>query len=106
RVHAFTHLSHLYPSGSSVYTTFLFRLGPSPEESDHRWRRLKRAVSDAIVRHGGTISHQHGVGTDHKNHLVVEKGVLGIAAIQQIAQTFDPAGMMNPGKLVAHPSES
>lgn len=100
RVHAFTHLSHLYPQGSSIYTTFLFRLAADPEETYDRWHALKTAASYTIVAHGGTISHQHGVGVDHQPYLEAEKGALGIAAIKQLAATFDPAGMLNPGKLV------
>ncbi len=62
RVHAFSHLSHVYPSGSSLYTTYVFRLADDPDETLERWRRLKTAASGVIVAHGGTISHQHGVG--------------------------------------------
>ncbi len=100
RVHVFTHLSHLYPTGSNVYTTFIFRISPDPDETLERWQKLKSAVSEAIVAHGGTISHQHGVGTDHLPYLEPEKGQLGIEAIHSLLETFDPKGMMNPGKLV------
>ncbi len=100
RTHAFTHLSHVYPTGSSVYTTVLFRLAAEPEETLHRWRLIKDAASRAILAHGGTISHQHGVGTAHRDHLSAEKGGLGIAAIRAVCSAFDPAGIMNPGKLL------
>ena len=63
RVHAFTHLSHVYPTGSSLYTTYVFRLADDPDRTLERWRRLKALASEAIVGLGGTISHQHGVGT-------------------------------------------
>jgi alkyldihydroxyacetonephosphate synthase len=100
RVHVFTHLSHLYPYGSSIYTTYLFRLGMDAQESLHRWRSLKRAASLAVVGMGGTISHQHGVGLDHKEYLVAEKGRLGVNALSSLFKQFDPEGLMNPGKLV------
>lgn len=100
RVHAFTHLSHLYPDGCSVYTTFVFRLAADPAETLRRWEALKRAASEAIVAHGGTISHQHGVGTDHAPYLAAEKGELGMQTIRALCAQFDPAGIMNPGKLV------
>ncbi|MGE5222189.1 MAG: FAD-linked oxidase C-terminal domain-containing protein, partial [Omnitrophica WOR_2 bacterium] len=100
QVHVFTHLSHVYPYGSSVYTTFLFRLGSGPEETLRRWQVLKKAASLAIVANHGTISHQHGVGLDHMPYLAVEKGPLGIAALGDVFRRFDPHGMMNPGKLV------
>lgn len=99
RVHAFSHLSHAYRSGSNVYTTFLFRLGATHDETLARWRRLKTAASNAIVQAGATISHQHGVGTDHKPWLEAEKGPLGVAAFRSLASTFDPAAVMNPGKV-------
>lgn len=100
RVHVFTHLSHLYRQGASIYTTYLYRLAPDPEANLARWQRLKTAASEAIVAHGGPISHQHGVGRDHMTWLPAEKGETGIAAIQAICAHFDPAGIMNPGKLV------
>ena len=99
KVHAFTHLSHLYPDGSSIYTTCVFRLAADPEETLRRWQLLKAAASRAIVAGGGTISHQHGVGTDHAPYLAAEKGALGLAAIRAVYASFDPTGVMNPGKL-------
>jgi alkyldihydroxyacetonephosphate synthase len=101
RVHIFTHLSHVYPYGSSVYTTFLFRLAANHEETLERWHAMKSAASQAIIDHSGTISHQHGVGLDHLPYLEKEKGALGIAAIKTLCHRFDPKGIMNPGKLVA-----
>ncbi|MCA9636747.1 MAG: hypothetical protein KC420_12030 [Myxococcales bacterium] len=95
----FTHLSHVYPVGSSVYTTMVFRLASDPDATRERWSRLKEAVSQAIVLAGGTISHQHGVGADHRPYLLTEKGKLGIAAIEGVLSALDPEGRMNPGKL-------
>ena len=100
KVHAFTHLSHVYLDGSSLYTTYLFRLAPDPDATLERWRRLKTAASEAIVARGGTISHQHGVGVDHAPWLGAEKGELGLKAIRDLLRTFDPDGLLNPGKLV------
>lgn len=100
RTHVFSHLSHLYPSGSNIYTTILFRVAPDPDETLARWQVLKAAASQAIVAHGATISHQHGVGSDHARYLVAEKGELGMAFLRDLCQLFDPDGMMNPGKLV------
>jgi alkyldihydroxyacetonephosphate synthase len=99
-VHAFTHLSHVYLDGSSLYTTYLFRLADDPEATLERWRKLKTAASDAIVAGGGTISHQHGVGTDHAPWLAAEKGELGLRALRDLFRSFDPDGLLNPGKLV------
>lgn len=100
RVHVFTHLSHLYPTGSSLYVTYIFRLAADPDETMARWRALKSAASGTIVADGATISHHHGVGIDHAPYLEAEKGALGMAALQAVARTFDPDGIMNPGVLL------
>lgn len=99
-VHVMSHLSHVYSDGASLYTTYLFRL-TDPEATLERWRTLKGAASQAVVASGGTISHQHGVGTDHAPYLAAEKGPLGMAALGAVMRTFDPEGLMNPGKLVS-----
>ena len=101
RVHAYTHLSHLYPQGASVYSTFVYRLAGDYDTDLARWRSLKQAVSEAIVAGGGTISHQHGVGADHARWLAAEKGELGLDAMRALFKRFDPDGRMNPGKLVS-----
>lgn len=100
RVYVFSHISHVYPHGANVYTTWIFRLAPDPEENLARWRRLKQAASEAIRRLGGTISHQHGVGVDHRPYLEAEKGAIGLAILRAAFRTVDPHGRMNPGKLV------
>jgi alkyldihydroxyacetonephosphate synthase len=100
RVHAFAHLSHVYPSGSSVYVTYLFRLATDPDATLARWRAVKDAASRVVVDLGGTISHQHGVGRDHRPYLPAEKGLLGIRAIEAVTGVFDPDGIMAPGNLV------
>jgi alkyldihydroxyacetonephosphate synthase len=100
KVHAFTHLSHLYGQGSSVYTTYIFRCGETYEQTHARWAKLKAAGANAIVRNGGTISHQHGVGKDHTPYIAAEKGELGLEAIAALLGRFDPDGQMNPGKLL------
>jgi alkyldihydroxyacetonephosphate synthase len=100
RVHAFAHLSHIYSHGASFYTTYLFRVAADPDVTLQRWRRLKAAASGVIVAAGGTISHQHGVGIDHRQYLPAEKGELGMEVLAAVQQVFDPPGMMNPEKLL------
>lgn len=100
RVHVFSHISHLYSSGASVYVTYLFRLARDAQETLSRWEKLKTAASEAIVACEGTISHQHGVGLDHKSYLEPEKGSLGMALIKDAVRRTDPRGVMNPGKLL------
>jgi alkyldihydroxyacetonephosphate synthase len=98
---AFAHLSHVYGDGASIYVTYLFRRKEDPDELLTTWRSMKHAASQVIQKHGGTISHQHGVGLDHAPYLLAEKGALGMATYRSIFKTIDPDGMMNPGKLCA-----
>lgn len=100
KAQVFTHLSHFYPQGSSVYTTYMYRVGNDYAEAMQRWQTLKHAGAQAIVDSGGTISHQHGVGEDHKAYLGAEKGELGLQTIRALCQHFDPEQRMNPGKLL------
>ena len=100
RILAFSHLSHVYATGSSIYTTFVFRLADTPQKTLERWRTLKQAASRAIVEAGGTISHHHGIGKDHKPYLEAEKGPIGINTLHQVFSYLDPNQQMNPGKLL------
>lgn len=100
KVYTFSHLSHVYPTGSNIYTTFLFRLADTPEHSLSRWRILKKAASRAIVNSRGTISHQHGIGIDHLPYIAEEKGKLGMELIRTLCSHVDPEKRMNPGKLI------
>jgi len=97
------HISHSYADGASLYFTFVF-----PRRRDGglagevaQWLAIKQAASDAILANGGTISHHHGVGTDHAAWLGQEKGPIGMRLLGAVKQSFDPNGIMNPGKLIA-----
>lgn len=98
--YVFSHLSHFYTSGCSLYTTYLFPLCEEEAELRDTWERAKGAASRAIGQYGGTISHQHGVGLDHKPYLTAEKGELALQALKAGLTTFDPDGLMNPDKLL------
>jgi alkyldihydroxyacetonephosphate synthase len=100
RVLVFAHLSHVYNDGASIYVTYLFRRSADPEETLARWQVMKTAASQIIVAHGGTISHQHGVGLDHAPYLTAEKGELGMEWLAALGRTADPDGLLNPGKLL------
>jgi len=99
RTHVFAHLSHIYSHGASFYVTYLFRVAHDPETTLQRWNALKDAASQVIVTAGGTISHQHGVGTDHLAYLPMEKGALGMQSLTAVHRVLDPQKIMNPGKL-------
>jgi alkyldihydroxyacetonephosphate synthase len=94
---AMGHISHSYADGACVYFIVIYPL--SSGDVFAQWQAIKRATTDAIVASGGTVSHHHGVGTDHAPWLQQEKGPLGLAAIRALRAAFDPEGMMNPGKL-------
>ena len=100
KVLVYSHLSHIYPQGSSIYTTYIFRMGDSYECALSRWEKIKKAGASETMACGGTISHQHGVGMDHRDYLPMEKGDLGIAAIRTLCNLYDPRGQMNPHKLL------
>jgi alkyldihydroxyacetonephosphate synthase len=91
------HVSHLYPSGASLYFTFLAR---QEEDALAQWQAAKTAASEAIVAGGGTITHHHAIGRDHRPWLLAETGPLGIELLRAAKERLDPAGIMNPGKLL------
>ncbi len=92
------HVSHVYRDGASLYFTFLSARRPGAELE--QWHRVKRAASEAIVAAGGTITHHHGVGRDHAPYMEAEVGERGLATLAAVKERLDPAGVMNPGKLV------
>jgi alkyldihydroxyacetonephosphate synthase len=100
KVHVFSHLSHVYPTGSSIYTTFVWRLADKADVLRQQWQTIKHNASQVIIQAGGTISHQHGVGTDHRAYLEAEKGTAGIRVLQAVFTSLDPEQRMNPTKLV------
>ena len=100
KVHVFTHLSHVYSQGCSLYTTYVYRNGKDYQATMDRWKKIKHLASTTLVENGGTISHQHGVGKDHAPYLSVEKGELGMKVIEKMAHHFDPEKQLNPGTLL------
>jgi alkyldihydroxyacetonephosphate synthase len=92
------HISHLYPSGASLYFTFIARQRQGEEIA--QWRAAKTAACDAIVAAGGTITHHHAVGADHRAWMPAEVGDLGVDVLRAVKDRVDPAGVMNPGKLL------
>ncbi|MGA8355402.1 MAG: FAD-binding oxidoreductase [Solirubrobacteraceae bacterium] len=92
------HVSHLYASGASLYFTFLARMLRGQER--RQWQTVKDTAGAAILANGGTITHHHAIGRDHRRWLSNEVGATGIAALRAVKQQLDPAGIMNPGKLL------
>jgi alkyldihydroxyacetonephosphate synthase len=92
------HLSHAYRDGASLYFTFIARSRPGAE-IEH-WHAVKTAACEAIVAAGGTITHHHAVGRDHAPYMPAEVGETGLEALRALKECLDPAGIMNPGKLL------
>ncbi len=91
------HISHTYPTGASLYFTVVAKQLDDPLA---QWQVAKRAAGDAIVAAGGTITHHHAVGTDHRPWVPDEVGDLGVRVLRAVKAELDPAGILNPGKLV------
>lgn len=91
------HISHTYPTGASLYFTVVAKALDTPID---QWTTAKTAASEAIVRVGGTITHHHAVGADHRAWLPDEIGELGVRVLAAIKREVDPVGILNPGKLI------
>jgi alkyldihydroxyacetonephosphate synthase len=94
------HLSHLYPSGSSLYFTFLIT-GADDHDAETRyceaWPQAARTCTEA----GGTLTHHHGVGRLKAPFLAGELGETGTGVLSTIRKALDPAGIMNPKGLTS-----
>jgi len=91
------HISHVYATGASLYFTVVAGQRGNPIE---QWRTAKSAASNAIVSTGATITHHHAVGADHRPWMRDEVGDLGVQVLRAVKSTLDPAGILNPGKLI------
>lgn len=92
------HVSHLYAHGASLYFTVL--AGRCDSDPIGQWQRAKDAASAALVAGGATITHHHGVGTEHRPYMAEEIGDLGVEVLRAVKSVLDPTGALNPGKLI------
>jgi alkyldihydroxyacetonephosphate synthase len=90
--------THVYPDGPAPYFTFIApgRYGAELEQ----WIAIKKAASDAVIAHGGTITHHHAVGRVHRPWYEEQRPALFGDALRAVKGTLDPAGVMNPGVLI------
>ena len=93
------HLSHLYPSGSSLYFTFLLG-GADDRDAAERYLAAWDQAVRSCAAVGGTITHHHGVGRLKARYLAGELGETGVDVLRRIKAALDPAGIMNPGVLL------
>jgi alkyldihydroxyacetonephosphate synthase len=91
-------LTHAYPDGAAPYFTVLApaRRGAELEQ----WDEVKQAASEAIAAAGGTITHHHAVGRDHRPWYDRQRPAQFAAALRAAKAAVDPAGILNPGVLV------
>lgn len=90
--------THVYPDGPAPYYTFIApgRAGAQAEQ----WRAIKQAASEALLAHGGTITHHHAVGRLHRPWAQRQWAKGHSVAIRAIKGALDPTGVMNPGALL------
>src|SRR5450631_1151430 len=90
--------THVYPDGPAPYFSFhaLGRHGALLEQ----WQAIKNAASDALIAAGGTITHHHAVGRDHRPWYDRQRPELFAAALRGAKRKLDPQGMLNPGVLI------
>jgi alkyldihydroxyacetonephosphate synthase len=91
-------LTHVYPDGAAPYYTVV-AAGRSGSELE-QWATIKQAATEAILANGGTITHHHGVGRDHRAWWERERPPLYGQALHAARRVLDPAGICNPGALL------
>jgi len=90
--------THLYPDGPAPYYTVV---APAPAGGQLAlWDAVKHAVSSALVDHGGTITHHHAVGRDHRPYYLAQSAPLSLAMLRAAKREVDPEGIMNPDALL------
>ena len=94
--------THVYPDGPAPYFTF-YGLGTASGDLHsalERWREVKRAANEAVAALGGTATHHHAVGRDHRSAYETESPPLFREALAAAKHTLDPAAVLNPGVLI------
>lgn len=94
--------THVYPDGPATYFTFAASSGahPDPASTWAQWQDIKAACNAAVVGHGGTSTHHHAVGRDHRPGYEEEVPQLMRQALAGAKAAVDPSGIMNPGVLI------
>ncbi|HKP88430.1 MAG TPA: FAD-binding oxidoreductase [Thermoleophilaceae bacterium] len=90
--------THVYPDGAAPYFTML---APAVRGGElEQWDAVKSAASDAVMAAGGTITHHHAVGRDHRPWYDRQRPEPFARALRQVKRELDPAGILNPGVLI------
>lgn len=90
------HLSHTSPTGTGLYFTLI--APQDPKDPVGQWLALKEAATEALLHAGGVLSHHHGVGKMHRPWVGGYRKTLGGLSLHAAKSTFDPLGVLNPGK--------
>jgi len=90
--------THVYPDGPAPYFTVLAPARPASQLQ--QWDEIKAAVSETLIESGGTITHHHAVGRDHRPWYDRQRPAPFAAALRAAKRTLDPASIMNPGVLI------
>jgi len=90
--------THVYPDGPAPYFTFLAPARAGEELA--QWLEIKKAASDALLAHGGTITHHHAVGRLHRPWYDQQRPEPFAVGLRAMKRAVDPAGILNPGVLI------
>jgi len=90
--------THVYPDGPAPYFTVI---APAVRGGEvEQWDEIKAAAAEAVIEGGGTITHHHAVGRDHRPWYDRQRPAPFAAALRAAKAELDPAGMLNPGVLI------
>jgi alkyldihydroxyacetonephosphate synthase len=90
--------THVYPDGPAAYYTVICPAKRGGEVE--QWDEVKAAVSEAVISAGGTITHHHAVGRDHRPWYDRQRPEPFAQALRAAKRALDPAGVLNPGVLI------
>lgn len=91
-------LTHVYPDGAAPYFTII---GPgTPTGRLAQWAAIKGAVMSAVVEKGGSVTHHHAVGRDHRPGYDRQRPELFAAVLRAAKHVVDPQALLNPGVLI------
>jgi alkyldihydroxyacetonephosphate synthase len=91
------HISHIYPNACCLYITLMTPMHPGRELD--QWHEIKKLVTDTILKCSGSVSHHHGIGSDHQDWYLRYSDPLTLEVLKAVKQKLDPKGVLNPGKV-------
>lgn len=95
KTHVMAHISHVYENGANLYFTFLSPMKKGEEIEDYL--QYHKGLVDTIHKHGGALSHHHGIGRSLAPWMENEMGKTSMGLMQAVKDYLDPKGILNPG---------